>query len=106
MRLLSDAGVRTYAFIGPIYPTATSNGLRELVRKVSEAGASYAMVDGLNLRSGVWLSVVRALSSDDGLLSTARARLFPGQEGRPFYEHAFRLVEEEARALDLPVSRA
>jgi DNA repair photolyase len=106
MRLVSDAGVPTYAFIGPIYPTSTANELRELVRRVHGAGARYILVDRLNLKRGVWLSLLKALGSDDALLSTARRRLFPQEGGDEYYPRAMRVVEEEARALDLPVSRA
>ena len=42
MRLLSDSGIPTYAFIGPIYPTSNLDELRELVRRVHEAGARGA----------------------------------------------------------------
>ncbi len=106
MRLLSDAGVPTYAFLGPIFPTTTSVELRELVRLVHAAGARYILVDRLNLRRGVWLSILKALSADQGLLETARRRLFPGSGEADFYPRAFDLVEEEARGLGMTMSRA
>ena len=67
MRLMADAGIPTYAFIGPIYPTSTINELRELVRKVHDAGTRYVLVDRLNLKRGVWLSLLRALGPDPTL---------------------------------------
>ena len=106
MRLVSDAGVPTYAFIGPIYPTSTVNELQKLVRKVHDAGATYVLVDRLNLKRGVWLSLLKALGPDSSLLSTARRRLFQEDGGNDYYSRAIRVVENEARALDLPVSRA
>ena len=106
MRLLSESGVRTYAFIGPIYPMATTVELRELVRQVHGAGATHVLVDRMNLKRGVWLSLLKALSVDPDLLDTARRRLFPGRGGDDFYQRAFSLVEEEARALGLLVGRA
>ena len=106
MRLVSDAGVPTYAFIGPIYPTSTVNELQKLVRKVHDAGATYVLVDRLNLKRGVWLSLLKALGPDISLLSTARRRLFQEDSGNDYYSRAIRVVEDEARALDLPVSRA
>lgn len=108
MRLLSDADVPTYAFIGPIYPMATVNELRNLVRQVHEAGARYVLVDRLNLKRGVWLSISRALGGDQALMATARHRMFPpdGSGEGGFYQGAFSVVEDEARALDLPTTRA
>ena len=106
MRLVSDAGIPTYAFIGPIYPTSTINELRELVRRVHDAGARYVLVDRLNLKRGVWLSLLRALGPDPSLLAIARQRLFLEEARDVFYPRAFRAVEEEARSLGLPVSRA
>jgi DNA repair photolyase len=106
MRILSDSGIRTYAFIGPIYPTSNLDELRELVRRVHEAGACYVLVDRLNLKRGVWLSLMKALGPDPVLLATARRRLFLDESRDLFYPRAFRAVEDEATSLGLAVSRA
>jgi DNA repair photolyase len=106
MRLVSDAGIPTYAFIGPIYPTTSPNELRELVRKVHAGGARYVLVDRLNLKRGVWLSLLKALGPDEHLTDLARRRLFPSDGRDSFYLQAFKVIEDEASALDLPVSRA
>jgi DNA repair photolyase len=106
MRLVADAGVRAYAFIGPVYPTASPQDVRALVRAVQGAGASSVMLDRLNLRPGVWPSVERALSADAPLQSLARRRLFPRQEDPDFYGKVFAAAEEEARSLGLGFSKA
>jgi DNA repair photolyase len=106
MRMLSDSGIPTYAFIGPIFPTSTLNELRELVRRVHEAGARYVLVDRLNLKRGVWLSLLKALGPDPALLATARQRLFLEEARDVFYPRAMRAVEDEAMSLGLAVSRA
>jgi DNA repair photolyase len=106
MRVLADSDIPTYAFIGPIYPTANLDGLRELVRRVHGAGARYVLVDRLNLKRGVWLSLLRALGPDPVLLATARRRLFLEEARDVFYPRALRAVEDEARSLGLAVSRA
>jgi len=106
MSLVSDTGIATYAFIGPIYPTSTMNELRVLVRRVHEAGARYVLVDRLNLKRGVWLSLLKALGPDPALLATARRRLFLEEARDVFYPRALRAVEEEATSLGLAVSRA
>jgi DNA repair photolyase len=106
MSVLSGSDIPTYAFIGPIYPTANLDELRELVRKVHGAGARYVLVDRLNLKRGVWLSLLRALGPDPVLLATARRRLFLEEARDVFYPRAIRAVEDEARSLGLAVSRA
>ena len=106
MRLLSDAGIRTYAFIGPVYPTATLNELRHLVRQVHDAGATHILVDRLNLKQGVWLSIMRALGGDRALMATARQRMFPDGRETDFYERAFQVLADEARALGMQHGRA
>jgi len=106
MRLVAEAGVRTYAFLGPIHPTASPQDVRALVRAVQSAGASSVMVDRLNLRPGVWPSVERALSADAPLQALARRRLFPRQGDEGFYGRAFAAAEEEARSLGLGFSLA
>ncbi len=106
MRYLSSAGVHTYAFIGPIYPTAKASELREIVRQVHGAGATSILMDGLNLKRGVWASVTRALSADPILTSLARRRMFPTEGDEDFYGRAFACVREEAEALGLTVSLA
>ena len=106
MRYLSSAGVRTYAFIGPIYPTAKGSELRELVRQVHAAGARSILMDRLNLKPGVWRSGTRALSADPVLMATARHIIFPPEGGPDFYSRAFSVVRDEAEALDIVVTRA
>ena len=106
MRILAEAGIRTYAFVGPVYPTATLNELRNLVRQVHDAGGRYILVDRMNLKSGVWRSITRALGGDRGLMSTARRRMFPAEGEATFYQRALSTLEEEARALGLPTSQA
>lgn len=106
MRLLSEAGVRTYAFLGPIYPTATVNEVRDMVRRVNTAGARSLLVDRLNLKRGVWLSVTRALAPDQGLMGIARRRMFPWPGDPDFYQRVFMVVQEEAEALGMDVGFA
>jgi DNA repair photolyase len=58
---VSNLGIRTYAFMGPLYPTTTEDDLVELVGKLKDARVSIIMSDRLNLRPGVWSSVCSAL---------------------------------------------
>ncbi len=50
LRMLADAGVKTYAFLGPMLPFIFEDTLTELMDSLSEAAVSYVMVDRLNTR--------------------------------------------------------
>ena len=106
MRLVAESGVRAYAFIGPVYPTASVGEVRELVRKVHEAGGSSVMLDRLNLRPGVWDSVSRALAPDPVLQGLAKRRMFPRPGDEDFYKRALAAAAEEAEALGMGYSTA
>jgi len=106
MRLVSESGVRAYAFIGPVYPTSSVGEVRELVRRVHDAGGASVMLDRLNLRPGVWDSVSRALAPDPALQGLARRRLFPKAGDEDFYRKAMAAAAEEAEALGLGFSTA
>jgi DNA repair photolyase len=106
MRLLSDAGVRTYGFLGPVYPTTSINEVREMVRRVHGAGAGSILVDRLNLKRGVWISVTKALTPDPALMGIARRRMFPWPGDPDFYDRVFVVVQEEAEALGMDVGQA
>ena len=101
LRLVSEAGISTYAFLGPVYPTSTINSVREMVRRVHEAGATTVLVDRLNLKRGVWTSVSSALSADPHLLRLARARLFPETDEGDYYRRVFAAASDEADSLGL-----
>lgn len=53
LRRFNEAGIRTWAFIGPILPSTTEATLGHLLRSVSEAGTSQVVFDRLRFRPGV-----------------------------------------------------
>ncbi len=55
MKKLSDDGIRTWAFVGPMVPgIIDKERLGELLAAVKEAGASHVMLDRLRLKPGLW----------------------------------------------------
>ncbi|MFX0112938.1 MAG: radical SAM protein [Candidatus Hodarchaeota archaeon] len=50
LRMLADAGVKTYAFLGPMLPFAFEDTLSELMEALDDVNVSYVMVDRLNVR--------------------------------------------------------
>src|SRR5208337_2267550 len=89
LKMLSDAGIPTWAFIGPMVPgVMDKERLAEILRAVKEVGVSHVMLDKLRLKPGMWpriepplqekapdiLEACRsALFKDDGLFTTLRA---------------------------------
>lgn len=52
-KVLVDAGVPTYLFIGPIIPTVTDQRLDEFAAAIATTGVKKVMIDRLNLRPGM-----------------------------------------------------
>jgi len=63
LRALSEAGVPTWAFCGPLLPGITDDeeSLDTLFAQLKEAGVGYVLVDSLNLRGAVWGRLSRVL---------------------------------------------
>ncbi len=57
LRKCADAGIKTYAFLGPYYPTAGDEELRELASRLKAAGVAEAIFDGLSVKDGVRESI-------------------------------------------------
>ncbi len=60
---LHEKGVSTYVFLGPILPYITdkNDNLQNIVMNFAKAKVDHVMVDRLNMRWGVWPSIVRFL---------------------------------------------
>lgn len=57
MKELSDIGIRTSVFFGPIYPTVKLENLEEIIDTFVENGTSEIMLDRLNIKPGIKQSV-------------------------------------------------
>jgi DNA repair photolyase len=53
LRQLSDAGLNTYAMVGPILPILQEDDLRELVKAIAKTGTKRLMVDRMRYRPGM-----------------------------------------------------
>ena len=61
LKTLSEAGIHTWGFVGPIIPSLTTNTMDELVRELAESGVEYILFDRLNLRPMVKQEVLQTL---------------------------------------------
>lgn len=63
MKEISDAGICTWAFIGPILPGLFSeNDIELLLRKIKDAGASRVLYDRLRMKPGIKTGMLSCLS--------------------------------------------
>ena len=53
MKQISDLGIKTSVFFGPIYPTIKKENLSEIINTFIEYGAKEIMVDKFNLKPGI-----------------------------------------------------
>ena len=78
LRKLSDAGIRTAIFFGPVYPTITADDIPRILEVFSKSGVSEIWIDRLNLKPGIWETMQRSLQSNQKLL-----RIFSERLGNP-----------------------
>jgi len=78
LKTLSDEGIPTWAFIGPMVPGALDREkLGEVLEAVKEAGVSHVMVDRLRLKPGMWARVEPPLKQHaPDVLEACRSALF------------------------------
>ena len=53
MKQISEIGIKTTVFFGPVYPTINKNDLSEIINTYIEYGAKEIMVDKFNLKPGI-----------------------------------------------------
>ncbi|MGQ0796815.1 MAG: radical SAM protein [Methanobacteriota archaeon] len=101
LRRLNDAGIRTWAFVGPILPGATEPTLEPLLREIRDAGTRHVMYDPLRYRPGIWERVEPAASAV-GLLDAYRT----ARDKPETFEPVEREMERVGRELGLTVEPA
>lgn len=101
LRRLHEAGIETYAFLGPMLPYLSEERLSELLGKLCEVGVNRILVDRLNLKAGNWNPIYKALNENlPDFLPKFEEVLF-GSSG--YYEKLRSKISEMCRRLDLRV---
>jgi DNA repair photolyase len=67
LQKLSNAGVKTAVFFGPVYPTITIDDVPHILETFKEAGVLEIWVDRLNLKPGVWENIQKKLMQHQGM---------------------------------------
>ena len=61
MKKISNEGIKTSVFFGPIYPTIKKNDIYDIVNVFIENGAKEIMVDKLNLKPGIENAITKKM---------------------------------------------
>lgn len=101
LRTLNAAGIRTWAFIGPILPGATDTTLPHLLREIRDAGTQHVMFDRLRFRDGIWERVEPAASA-----AHLRDRYVRARDDPEFFDPLEAEIEEIGRQLGLRMEAA
>jgi DNA repair photolyase len=80
LRQLSDAGITTWAFVGPLVPgLVDGERLADILARVKDAGVSKVLVDRLRLKPGLWQRMEPALGKRPDVLEACRQAMFKDQ---------------------------
>ena len=60
LKLFSDAGIPTYAFLGPLLPYVSEPGFEALLNRLAES-VNRVLVDRLNIKAGNWKNIEATL---------------------------------------------
>ncbi len=89
---LSNEGLNTYAFLGPLLPTLEPEHVTEFLDRILATGVKSVMVDPLNLKPGIWPAVETALRDHPNIKTLFYERLFVDKE---YYPKIFKLIRTE-----------
>jgi len=103
LRKFSDAGVKTYAFFGPILPGISDKNIPELFQKFSDAGVPEVIVDRLNIKCGNLPPIMAAIKEHYPELLGKYQELFQRGGDRAYYKALKPQVDKIAKENDLSV---
>ena len=94
LKRISHEGILTYAFLGPLYPTISDEGLSDLVGKIKDAGVLKISADKLNLKPGVLKSICSVLKENSKELNIWKESV-TGKSG--LYDKIFHSLEKTCK---------
>ena len=96
---ISDEGIPTYAFLGPILPYLSEEGLDSLLDELA-GSVSHVLVDRLNVKSGNMKTIREALSTNYPDLRPMFERALSPESG--YYDSFRKRVTEMCRLRSIP----
>jgi DNA repair photolyase len=103
LRLLTDAGLNTYAMVGPVLPMLSEADLKELVHAIVHTGTKRLMVDRMRYRPGMEETIAKL-----PLMETEpyRARYREAREDRDSAQVLERTIEKACAGSSLRLEQA
>jgi DNA repair photolyase len=89
---LSEEGLNTYAFLGPLLPTLELENVPEFIDRISATGVKNIMVDTLNLKPGIWPAISQSVNHWPDIKDLFYKRLFVDKD---YYIKIFNLIKLE-----------
>lgn len=98
--VLKEAGIQTYAFLGPMLPHLSEKSLEELLGELASISVDKVLVDRLNIKAGNWPPIRRALEENFPSLLPLYASALP--QGSKYYEDLRLKVSHLSHSLSIP----
>jgi len=76
LKNISDLGIKTMVFFGPIYPTIKKENVIDIISTFQDFGAERIMIDRFNLKQGIKENLKQKISENNSLTSTFNKRIF------------------------------
>ena len=64
LKTLSESGIETSVFLGPIYPTIKKQDLPNIIDKFIDSGVTELMLDKFNLKPGIYNNITKSLQKN------------------------------------------
>ncbi|MCE8424558.1 MAG: radical SAM protein [Candidatus Methanoperedens sp.] len=93
LKELSDIGIDTWVFLGPLLPHITE--VEPLIDAIADAGPKYVIVDRLRLRNGVWEHISEFIKSYDLQLLPEYEMIF--LKSNDYYREVFETIIRKCR---------
>jgi DNA repair photolyase len=100
LRKLTDAGIKTAIFFGPVYPAITDEDIPVILEKFKDSGASEIWIDRLNLKPGIWESISKILKQHHEMYQVFTKNLF---ENKDYYPQLRQKLHQEGKARGLKI---
>jgi len=100
LQKLSNAGVKTAVFFGPIYPTMILEDVSSILARFKEIGASEVWVDRLNVKPGIWENVEKKLSRNSDIKQKFFYNVF---QNKNYYQEMRTEIHKEGKKQNLQI---
>lgn len=101
MRALSDRGIRTWLFLGPVLPGITAEDVSEIVALAANSGAKALQFDRLRFRPGVWERLSKAIPE-----ALRQEFISARDQGSSYFTSAENQIGRECERLGIPIEPA